>query len=68
MNKLIIDNKTDLTDFEAVTLVSKIINQSRISNEGKQYCYITRIAFKDEDYMVCTDLNKRSDRFIIYKE
>ena len=42
MNKLIIDNRTELTDFEAVTLVGKVIKQGRISNDGKQYCYGTR--------------------------
>ena len=36
MNKLIIDNRTELTDLEAVTLVSKVIDQGRISNDGKQ--------------------------------
>ena len=39
MNKLIIDNRTELTDLEAITLVGKVINQGRISNNGKQYCY-----------------------------
>ena len=65
MNKLIIDNRTELTDFEAVTLVGKVIKQGRISNDGKQYCYGTRTTIEDKEYMIWTDLNKKSDRFVI---
>lgn len=65
MNKLIIDNRTELTDLEAVTLVSRVIAQGRISNNGEQYCYGTRITIEDKEYMIWTDLNKKSDRFVI---
>ena len=65
MNKLIIDNRTELTDIDAVTLVGKVINQGRISNDGKQYCYGTGITIEDKEYMISTDLNKKSDRFVI---
>ena len=65
MNKLIIDNRTELTDFEAITLVGRVIKQGRISNDGKQYCYGTGIAIEDKEYMIWTDLNKKSDRFVI---
>ncbi len=65
MNKLIIDNRTELTDLEAVTLVSKVIDQGRISNDGKRYCYGTVITIEDKEYMIWTDLNKKSDRFVI---
>ena len=65
MNKLIIDNRTKLTDLEAVNLVSRVIAHGRISNDGKQYCYGTRITIEDKEYMIWTDLNKKSDRFVI---
>ena len=52
MNKLIIDNRTELTDLEAVTLVSRVIAQGRISNDGKQYCYGTGITIEDKKYMI----------------
>jgi hypothetical protein len=32
MNKLIIDNRTELTDLQAVHLVAEVIKQGRISN------------------------------------
>jgi len=65
MNKLIIDNRTELTDLEAVTLVGRVIEQGRISNDEKQYCYGTGITIEGKEYMVWTDLNKKSDRFVI---
>ena len=65
MNKLIIDNRTGLTDFEAITLIIRVINQGRISKDNKQYCYLTEITIEEEKYIVCTDLNKKSDRFVI---
>jgi len=65
MNKLIIDNRTELTDFEAVTMVGIVIEQGRISNNGKQYSYGTGITIENKEYMIWTDLNKKSDRFVI---
>ena len=65
MNKLIIDNRTELSDINVVTLVLKVINQGRISNDNKQYCYVTGITIKDKEYMIWTYLNKKSDRFVI---
>ena len=65
MNKLIIDNRTELSDINVVTLVGKVINQGRISNDNKQYCYGTGITIKDKEYMIWTYLNKKSDRFVI---
>ena len=65
MNRLIIDNRTELTDFESITLIGRVINQGRISNGGKQYCYGTGITIKGKEYMIWTDLNKKSDRFVI---
>ena len=65
LNKLIIDNRTELTDLDVITLVGKVIKQGRISNDGKQYCYGTGITIEDKEYMIWTDLNKKSDRFVI---
>lgn len=65
MNKLIIDNRTDLSDLDAVKLVSKVIKTGRISNSGRQYCYGTVITVKSKEYMIWTDINKKSDKFVI---
>ncbi len=61
-NKIIIQNNTGVEDDVAVALVAAVIKEGRISNKGKQYCYAT--TFKS-GVVVWTDLNKRSDRFVI---
>ena len=65
MNKIIIDNKTELSDITALTLACEVINQGRISNNNTQYCYVTRVEFKGKYYMIYSDLNKKSDRLVI---
>ena len=67
MNKMIINNRTSLTDAIALEMVSKVVMLGRISNDEKQYCYGTAINVLGVKYMVVTDLNKRSDRFIVTK-
>jgi hypothetical protein len=68
MNKIIIDNRTELTDLESTTLVCRVIELGRISNNDKQYCYGTSVTIGEVNYMVWTDLNKKSDRFVITKD
>mgnify|MGYP006428919481 CR=1 FL=1 len=69
MNKLIIDNRTDLTDAECLPYVERVINRGRISNNNKQYCYATSFE-KDKEtiLIVITDLNSKSDRFTITEQ
>lgn len=62
VSKIIIDNRSSQTDEQAIQKVLSVMELGRVSNNGKQYCYIT--AFSD-DVLVATDLNKCSDRFIV---
>lgn len=66
MNKMIIHNTTDLNDDVALLLVYEVVKRGRVSNKGKQYCYISIFEYDGTKYVVCTDLNKKSDRFSIY--
>jgi hypothetical protein len=68
MAKIIIDNRSDLTDLEAVKLVSIVVKTGRISNNNRQYCYLSTFLIDGFNYQVSTDMNKKSDRFIIVKE
>lgn len=63
MGKIIIENRTNIDDHEAIQMVASVIRAGRISNDGKQYSYATN--FKSFDASVYTDLNKKSDRFVI---
>ena len=63
--RLIIENRTDVPVVKLLAYITQIIDMGRISNDNKQYCYATR--FKD-GIVIFTDLNKRSDRFVITQD
>jgi len=65
MNKFIIDNRTDLSDMDAIRAVQKVIAMGRISNNGKQYCHVSVVRLNNKEYNVYSLLNKKSDRFVI---
>tara|TARA_Y100000758_G_C16051446_1_gene421749 strand:+ start:456 stop:674 length:219 start_codon:yes stop_codon:yes gene_type:complete len=70
MSKIIIENRCEfLPDETALELVQKVIQGGRVSNNNKQYCYLTRFNYGEntQDFMVATDLNKKSDKFIVYE-
>ena len=69
MSKLIIENRTKgLSDYQCLAYVQEVIAQGRISNNDKQYCYLTAFKKVGGKIMVSTDLNKNSDRFVIYDD
>jgi hypothetical protein len=68
MAKIIIDNRSDLSDMQSMELICDVIRYGRISNNNKQYCYLSMFMLDGSKYQVSTDLNKKSDRFIIVKE
>ena len=69
MSKLIIENRTKgLSDYQCLAYVEKMIAEGRVSNNDKQYCYLTAFEKVGGKIMVATDLNKNSDRFVIYDD
>jgi len=68
VGKLIIENRSNLNDLIALEMVQGVIQRGRISNNDKQYCYVSVYDLDNGSYAVVTDLNKKSDRFVIYKE
>ena len=69
MSKLIIENRTKrLSDYQCLAYVEKVIAEGRVSNNDKQYCYLTAFGKVGGKIMVATDLNKNSDRFVIYDD
>lgn len=67
MEKLILDNKTDLPMIVFLKIAMEVIQRGRISNDGKEYCYLTSFDINNEEYHVVSDLNKRSDKLTLYK-
>lgn len=68
MSKIIIHNKTDISDIKVLYYVQKVIEAGRDSNNGKQYCHITWITIENKDYCILTQLRKCSDVFTFYKQ
>ena len=64
-NRIIINNKTDLTDFECLSLIKEVVELGRISNNNKQYCYYSVFDVNGKEFKVATDLRKNSDSFTI---
>ena len=65
MGRIIIDNRSSADDSAAVRLVEQVMLQGRVSNDGKQYCYLTTGTAGGRKVMVSTALNQNSDRFIV---
>ena len=66
-SKLIVENRTDLPMVDVLRLAQEVVNMGRISNYGRQYCYLTSFSIGDEEYHIASDLNKQSDKLICYK-
>jgi len=72
MGKIIIDNRSSLTDVEAVEGVKSIMEDGRVSNDDTQYCYATVIVKSMSNgtdvgkFLFISKLNNKSDGFIVY--
>ena len=67
MGRIIINNRSNLSDLTALELVSDVIKIGRISNNDKQYCYLSSFKIEGKEHHIVTDLRKKSDSFIIYE-
>lgn len=68
MERLIINNKSDLSMEVCLDLCRRVVRQGRISANGTQYCYATRFYYNESFYVVYSNLNKGSDSFTIYED
>lgn len=65
--RIIINNESSCTAEEALDVVHQVISYGRVSNEGKQYCYVT--SFPEPSVHVVSSLLKDGDSFkILNKE
>jgi len=69
MEKLIIENRTDIPIKDLLGHIKAVMNMGRISetSKGKQYCFMTTFS-TPERIAISSDLNKNSDRLIIWKD
>ncbi len=66
MNKIIIDNRTELDDREALTRALQVVAMGRTSTTGKvkHYCHL---AASNDGFLICCDKRGKSDRIIILR-
>jgi len=65
--KLIINNNSKIiSDVMALDLVKKVVAEGRISNDGKDYCYMTTFKHGDREIAISSTKNKNSDRFDVW--
>jgi len=62
VSRLIVDCRANITMAEALEYAAVVVGKGRISNEGKQYCYVS--SFKD-GIVAHASVNKTSDRIVI---
>ena len=60
-----IEIRNDINPALALTKVKQVIEQGKISNDGKNYCWITEWT---DDIVVYTRDNRKSDCFVVYKK
>jgi len=65
MSRLIIDNRSSLSDEVALLWVACVIEGGRISNDGKQYCYYSTFGRGEKKFGIATGLNEKSDKFTV---
>ena len=67
MNKLIIQNNTDLSDLEALEFAIEVVKLGRKSEtkQVKQYCFSSLFDYDSKRYQVSCFKNNKSDRFVI---
>jgi hypothetical protein len=69
MSRIIITNHSEvLEDQDALMLVMNVMEGGRISNEGKQYCFLTVFYYgiTGMEHQVVSDLTKTGDKFTVY--
>lgn len=68
MKEIRIKYDDEISDELALRLVLSVINQGKISNEGKSYCYATVFKVNGTEYKVVANDKTKSTMFYVTKE
>jgi hypothetical protein len=63
--KIHIEIRNDIDPITALYKVKQVIEQGKISNDGKNYCWINEWS---DGIIVSTRDNRKSDYFVVYKK
>ena len=67
--KLIINNDSDLSMAEVLTLAHSIVSEGRVSGGAESYCYVTQFVNGNLRGIVCyAQKNKSSDTLTFWRE
>jgi hypothetical protein len=66
--KLILENRTDLPMKDFLRLAQEVVSMGRISNNNRQYCYVTAFTIDGKKYYIASELKKKSDKLTIYED
>lgn len=67
MKEIRIKCEDDISDKLASQLVWSVINQGKISNEGKSYCFATVFSVNGTEYKVVANDKTKSTMFYVTK-
>lgn len=67
MEKLILNNESDLDMVTFLEVARGIIEMGRISKDGQQYCYLISFIVSGVEYHIVSGRNKKSDTLTLYK-
>lgn len=62
-----IKSEQGISDDAVMNLVSSVIAQGKISNDGNSYCYATQFSYNGCKYMVEANDKSKSTMFYVYK-
>lgn len=63
-----IDIRDGIAPEIALECVANVVGMGRISNEGKNYCFVTTFRHGEEKIVVFTRDNRKNDCFIVKKD
>ena len=65
--KLILENYTDLPMETFLRFALEVVKMGRVSNNDRQYCWVTTFEIDGKTYVVSSKLNKKSDKLTLYE-
>lgn len=65
MSKIIVHNLSGVRDDEALNLVARVVQNGRVSDQGRSYCYCTTFEDAASKLAVYAKRNKSGDSFSV---
>ena len=60
--------ESNIEDIVVLSLVSMVVKQGKISNNGRNYCFVTVMKYQDVEYRVEVNDKRKSIMFYVFKK